>query len=107
MDRPSLVPRGIVGDNQAVKLEKELRDISVDRLLEYLSSLPELPHTVLPLPRGRSCIGSDWTVELRPLDPINLGSMKISRLEFVVEGTEQMVHAVWAALEPKLIRGGA
>lgn len=84
-----------------MELRKELRDISISRLKEYVSIIEDAT------PRESGFGGDGWELELSELPPVQLGHMQAKRVLFILRGGEDAVHRVWNALQYKLLRGGA
>jgi hypothetical protein len=84
-----------------MEMRKELRDITLRRMEEYVSSISDAEKTVGGF-RGR-----DWELELTELPPVAKGAMTMARVDFVLTGSETSVERVWKSLEYKLLRGGA
>lgn len=50
--------------------------------------------------------GDGWRAELTQLDDYVIGSLRVGQVRLVIEGEADSVTRAWAALEPKLLRGG-
>lgn len=50
--------------------------------------------------------GDGWRAELTQLEDYALGSLRVGQVRLVIEGETDAVERAWAALEPKLLRGG-
>lgn len=84
-----------------MELRKELRDITLSRLQEYVSVIEDAS------PEDNGFHGDDWELELTELPPVDLGHIRARRVLFVLRGDEEAVRRVWDALQYKLLRGGA
>lgn len=84
-----------------MEMRKELRDVSLGRLEEYVSGIVDARST------KEGYRGNEWELELTELPPLVQGPMRFARVSFVLKGSEESVERVWGALEYKLLRGGA
>ena len=84
-----------------MEMRKELRDITLRRMEEYVSSISDAEK------RAGGFRGTDWELELKELPPVAKGPMTMARVDFVLTGSESSVERVWKSLEYKLLRGGA
>ena len=84
-----------------MELRKDLRDISLARLQEYVSDVEDATSA------GEGFRGNGWELELTELPPVELGWMRTQRVSFVLRGDADAVNRVWGSLQYKLLRGGA
>jgi hypothetical protein len=84
-----------------MELRKELRDITLSRLQEYVETVEDAVRN------GEGFSGDGWDLELTELPPVRLGSLRSQRVSFVLRGDEASVNRVWDSLQYKLLRGGA
>ncbi|MHC4822172.1 MAG: DUF1952 domain-containing protein [Planctomycetota bacterium] len=50
--------------------------------------------------------GPGWTVTLEEMDDHRVGSLSVGQVRVTMDGDADAVAALWAVMEPKLIRGG-
>ena len=84
-----------------MKMEKELRDITLQRARSYVAQLTGASATA----GGYS--GPDWRIDLTELEPLRIGPMEFMRVRFVLHADASIAARVWQELMPRFLRGGA
>ena len=83
-----------------MRVELELRNLTRFRIMEYLTEAGGRRRDEFHV------IGDRWTATLRPMQPAQVGSVRIPRDLLVIEGDPERVETVHALMRRKTLRGG-
>ena len=82
------------------EIEKEFRGIPLYAAEATIMALPDVT-------KERDTFqGPGWTIFLKPLPEVKLGSLTFGRLSFVLQGEREIIDRVWKKLAPGFLRGG-
>ena len=81
-------------------MERVIRGVPLWLLREYVVAVGA------DASRGDWLLGAGWQARLTQIDDYVVGSLRVGQVKLVIEGEADPVTQAWAALEPKLLRGG-